>query len=217
VTKPITVKFVASASPVSIFDVLIDTQDGQGFVPHTELGLEAGLGFGVTPASIVGASSPFHTVTHELIELGVPVVVPAGFSTNGPFKSGGQGGNGGNGSSPDPAYWSSAFTDNSGDPPASGGLFAIHPDGTTGIVPHPVPSIPPRPKLTLLSSSGNSVKVTWPQVAMGFTLQSSPGLGVSANWQSVTPSPIVSNLQNVVTAPVSGKQFYRLYMSLTNH
>ena len=66
VSTPITVEFVASSAGLG-FDILVDTHDGQGFAPHAELGLEGGLGFGVTPASIVGAASPFHTTTHELI------------------------------------------------------------------------------------------------------------------------------------------------------
>src|ERR1035438_6582082 len=83
--------YVKNGTPV--FDIKVDTHDGQGFVPHLELGLEGGLGFGVTPASIVGSNSPFHTTIHELIELGVPLDIPAGFSTPGrPFPSGGQSG-----------------------------------------------------------------------------------------------------------------------------
>ncbi len=217
-SRTITVEFVAASTALG-FDVKVDTQDGQGFVAHPELGLEAGLGFGVTPASIVGASSPFHTTTHELIELGVPLNIPAGFSTNGPFPPGGQSGSGSNGYSPDPAYWGAVVTDNSNDPPASGGLFTIHPDGSTAIVPHLVPSVPVPPLLTIGKAPGKNVVVSWPEAAMGFTLQSSPNLGPSASWQAVSPAPVINNLQNVVTNPVTSppRQFYRLFISVPGH
>ena len=220
VTRVITVEFLATGNPAGpIFEVKIDTQDGQGFVAHPELGLEAGLGFGVTPASIVGTNSPFHTTTHELIELGVPLIIPPGFgTTNGPFPPRGQTGDKGNGYSPDPAYWGSTVTDNSGDPPASGGLFAINPNGSTAIVPRLVPVIPASPVLTLVRSAGNQVTLSWPEAAMGFTLKSSLNLGSTANWQPVSPTPVISNLQNVVTTPIAGtRQFYRLFMTAPTH
>jgi hypothetical protein len=220
VTRTITVEFLAATNPVvSLFDVKVNTQDGRGFVAHPELGLEAGLGFGVTPASIVGASSPFHTTTHELIELGVPLKIPAGFgTTNGPFPTGGQSGNNGNGYSPDPAYWGSNVTDNSGDPPASGGLFTINPNGSTAIVPNLVPAIPASPVLAIVRSTGNKVTLSWPEAAMGFALQSTLNLGSAANWHAVSPAPVISNLQNVVTATSGGlRQFYRLSITVTNH
>jgi hypothetical protein len=217
VTRVITVEFLAATNPVSLFDVKVNTQDGRGFVAHPELGLEAGLGFGVTPASIVGSNSPFHTTTHELIELGVPLIIPAGFgTTNGPFPSKGQTGNGGNGYSPDPAYWGSVVTDDSGDPPASGGLFTINPNGSTAIVPNLVPAIPPRPVLSLVHSAGNKATLSWPEASMGFALQSTLNL-VSPSWHAVVPTPVISNLQNVVTASAAApRQFYRL-TSVTNH
>ena len=122
VSRVITVEFVAPADlgtpGTPFFEVKVNTQDGQGFVAHPELGLEAGVGFGVTPASIVGAGSPFHTIPHELIELGVPLDIPAGFGTvPEPFPPGGQSGSGGNGYSPDPAFWQSEIHDNTNDPP----------------------------------------------------------------------------------------------------
>ena len=222
-SKPIIVEFLASATlgsnGTTLFVIKVDTHDGQGFVPHLELGLEGGLGFGVTPTSIVGSNSPFHTTIHELIELGVPLVIPAGFGTpGGPFPTGGQSGNGGNGYSPDPAYGGSHVTDNSGDPPASGGLFTISPNGSTAIVPNLVPAIPPSPVLTLVHSAGNNVKLSWPEAAMGFTLQSTLNLGSPLSWHAVSPTPVISNLQNVVTTPTAGsRQFYRLFNSVTNH
>ncbi len=223
VTRTITVEFLASstlgAGGSNLFDVEVDTQDGQGFVAHPELGLEAGLGFGVTPDTIVGASSPFHTTTHELIELGVPLNIPAGFGApGGPFPTKGQSGSDGNGYSPDPAYWGAVVTDNSNDPPASGGLFTIHPDGSTAILPHLVPSVPASPVLTVAHAAGNKVTLSWPEAAMGFTLQSSTTLGPSSNWQAASPAPVINNLQNVVTNPaaVPSQKFYRL-ISVPNH
>jgi hypothetical protein len=211
VTRVISVEFLATANPVTLFQVLVDTQDGRGFVPHPELGLEAGLGFGVTPDTIVGATSPFHTTTHELIELGVPLNIPAGFgTTNGPFPPGGQSGSNSNGYSPDPAYWGSTVTDNSGDPPASGGLFTIHPDGSTGVVPNHVPAIPASPRLTMARGATNRVTLSWPEADMGFTLQASGDLA-TPNWHPVTPAPVISNLHNVVITSSTGtKLFYRL-------
>jgi hypothetical protein len=173
----------------------------------------------VTPASIVGANSPFHTITHELIELGVPLNIPAGFGApGGPFPTKGQSGSDGNGYSPDPAYWGAVVTDNSNDPPASGGLFTIHPDGSTAILPHLVPSVPASPVLTVAHAAGNKVTLSWPEAAMGFTLQSSTTLGPSSNWQAASPAPVINNLQNVVTNPaaVPSQKFYRL-ISVPNH
>ena len=218
VTRVITVEFLAATNPAAVFDVKVNPQDGRGFVAHPELGLEAGLGFGVTPASIVGTNSPFHTTTHELIELGVPLIIPAGFgTTNGPFPSKGQSGNGGNGCSPDPAYWGSVVTDDSGDPPASGGLFTINPNGSTAIVPNLVPAIPPRPMLTLVHSVGNKVTLTWPEASMGFALQATLNVAPPISWHAVSPTPVISNLQNIVTATAAApRQFYRL-TSVTNH
>ncbi len=223
VTRTITVEFLASstvgAQGSNLFDVEVDTQDGQGFVAHPELGLEAGLGFGVTPDTIVGATSPFHTTTHELIELGVPLSIPAGFGApGGPFPTNGQSSGGGGGYSPDPAYWGAVVTDNSGDPPASGGLFTIHPDGSTGIVPHLVPAVPASPVLTVAHAAGNKVTLSWSEAAIGFKLQSSTTLGSSANWQAVSPAPAISSLQNVVTNSIAvpSQRFYRL-VSVPSH
>ena len=122
-------------------DVFVDLHDGHGPQSPAVLGLEGAVGVGVTPASIVGAGSPFATTPHELIELGVPLLIPAGFgSPAGPFGSGGVGGDGkGDGYSPLPAFWGSNINkDNNGavgDPPASGGIFQINPDGSTFITP----------------------------------------------------------------------------------
>ena len=187
----------------------MDTHDGRGFVVHPELGLEGGLGFGVTPASIVGAASPFHTTEHELIELGVPLVIPAGFGVpNGPFPTNGESGNGGNGYSPAPAFWGSDISDNAGDPPASGGMFTISPDGSTVIIPHAVAV--QRPQLTG-KASGKNLILSWSADVADFTLQSTANLGPTAVWNPVSPAPTIINNQNVVTNHISpSRQFFRL-------
>ena len=103
-------------------------------------------------------------------------------------------------------------------PPASGGLFTINPNGTTAIVPNLVPVIPASPVLAVARSAGNKVTLSWPEAAMGFTLQSTLNLGSAANWHAVSPAPVISNLQNVVTATSGGlRQFYRLSITVTNH
>jgi hypothetical protein len=53
---------------------------------------------------------------------------------------------------------------------------------------------------------------------MGFTLQSTLNLGLQASWHAVLPTPVISNLQNVVTTPTAApRQFYRLFQSVTNN
>jgi uncharacterized repeat protein (TIGR03803 family) len=69
-------------------------------------------------------------------------------------------------------------------------------------------SLPPQLTITL---SGNSVVLTWPTNATGFTLQSATNLILSAAWKTVSPAPVVISGQNTVTNAISGTQgFYRL-------
>jgi hypothetical protein len=52
---------------------------------------------------------------------------------------------------------------------------------------------------------------------MGFALQSILSLASPISWHAVSPIPVISNLQNVVTASAAAsRQFYRL-TSITNH
>ena len=71
------------------------------------------------------------------------------------------------------------------------------------------------PQLTMIAY-GENVVLTWPtNVAefdyTGFTLQSTTNLVSPALWAPVSPAPVVTNGQNVVTNLISGtQQFYRL-------
>jgi uncharacterized repeat protein (TIGR03803 family) len=71
-------------------------------------------------------------------------------------------------------------------------------------------SLPMPPRLTI-SPMGQTVILTWPTNATGFTLQSTTTLDPSAIWTTNLPSPVVVNGQNTVTNPITGtQQFYRL-------
>ena len=164
----ITVTFDASstlgAGGTSFFDVFVDLHDGTG--PHDpgQFGIEGALGPGVTPVNAlwgVTAASPFHTTVHELIEVGVSLNIPGGFAAPGSSIPQGGVGDGKNGYSPDPAFWTSNITNNAGDPPASGGLFTINPDGSTTIVPHHIPA--PEPSSFVLAGLG--------ALALGFVIR----------------------------------------------
>jgi uncharacterized repeat protein (TIGR03803 family) len=66
------------------------------------------------------------------------------------------------------------------------------------------------PQLTIIPS-GPYVILAWPTNYTGFTLQSTTNLGSSAVWITNSPAPVVVNVQNVVTNPISGtQQFFRL-------
>ena len=67
-----------------------------------------------------------------------------------------------------------------------------------------------RPQLDIVRSGTNAV-LTWPTNAVGFTLQSATNLLSPADWNTVSPGPVLVNGQNVVTNPISStKKFYRL-------
>ncbi len=158
-TKNITVVVHANATTplTGPGQFTVDLNDGQGAIHNvSEFGIEGAVNVGTTPSSIVGASSPFHTTFHELIELGVPLLIGANFGTSAgtanAFPGGLPGDGHGNGYSPDPAFWSSGLAKNDSDPPASGGMFTINPNGTTGIVPMPVPV--PEPSTFVLGALG---------------------------------------------------------------
>jgi uncharacterized repeat protein (TIGR03803 family) len=68
----------------------------------------------------------------------------------------------------------------------------------------------PRPLLNI-QPAGNDVILTWSTVSPGYSLQSTPRLGATAAWTSVSPSPALVNGQNTVTNAISAtQQFYRL-------
>lgn len=154
VPKNITVTFSAN-STLTGGDITVDLHDGSGLHGPAEFGMEGAIGPGFTPVNAlwgITAASAFHTTFHELIELGIPLNIKAGFgSPGGPFPSGGLGGD--SGYSPDPAFWTSDINKSTGaDPPASGGLFTIQPDGSTFIVPTAVPT--PEPSTFVLGGLG---------------------------------------------------------------
>jgi len=66
--------------------------------------------------------------------------------------------------------------------------------------------------LTLnVQRAGSNIVLSWSTNTPGFTLVSTPQLGVGAVWSPVSPSPVVVNDQNVVTNSIIGtQQYYRL-------
>ena len=68
----------------------------------------------------------------------------------------------------------------------------------------------PPPQLAIVLS-GDSVILTWPADAAGFTLQSTTNLVSPVAWSAVSPGPIIIGGQKVVFHPAIGAQkFYRL-------
>lgn len=67
-----------------------------------------------------------------------------------------------------------------------------------------------RPQLSIAHSAGNVI-VTWPQSAIGFTLQSATTLDPTATWSNVTPAPVMVNgFNTVITLSSADQRFYRL-------
>lgn len=128
---------------VSFFDVFVDL-DGGGAAPPLLAGAlgidEAVVGFGPSTLSMV---------PHMLIELEVELNIPAGFgSPGGPFPPDGTHGQGLY--SPEPAFWIGNSAKDSGDPPSSGAIFTINPNGSTLIV----AAVPESSTLTAVALSG---------------------------------------------------------------
>lgn len=67
----------------------------------------------------------------------------------------------------------------------------------------------PAPTLGVLRS-GNSLLLTWPATANGFTLQSATNLGTPVLWQSAGLTAVLSNGQFRATTTNAGGQFFRL-------
>ncbi|MBK7999739.1 MAG: hypothetical protein IPK15_13745 [Verrucomicrobia bacterium] len=66
------------------------------------------------------------------------------------------------------------------------------------------------PRLSI-TQAGESVILTWPQNAIGFTLESTTNLNPPVTWSTVTPAPVVVNGFNTVINPASAaERFYRL-------
>lgn len=98
-------------------------------VDASVLGLTGALAFGPSTLS---------QQNHLLIELEVPLEIPAGFGNgNTVFNPNGQDpvSGGSVGYSPDPAFWGGNFANNLIDPPGSAALFQILPNGNTLITP----------------------------------------------------------------------------------
>lgn len=119
----ITVQFRgAAAGAESFFDVFVDIDgDNQGDFTAEQLGMEGAAGFG---------PSPLGQFDHLLVELEVPLFLPEGFGDGNPFPPEGTPPDAG-GYSPDPKFWGADIANDAVDPPASGGIFTINPDGST--------------------------------------------------------------------------------------
>ena len=135
---------VFTALPGSGFAVTVNGLAGSPSVPASSLGIEGAISFG---------PSTLDTLDHMLVELSVPLLIPANFGPAFP-------GAGENGIySPDPAFWNADLTNNAGDPPISSAIFEINPDGSTFILPI-FPSDTPEPgTVALLTGLGASAGI----------------------------------------------------------
>jgi WD40 repeat protein len=151
--KPVTLRLRAAplsalalaavnASTSSHIEAVVDL-DGNGVpdVPASDLGIEAVAGFGPSPLS---------TIPHLLVEVRVPLQIPAGFGTDdGPFPQDGAVGV----YSTDPSFWTAAFARDDQPPgtltPAGGALVRILPDGAVnlnaGVIPEVIAAIDVKP------------------------------------------------------------------------
>lgn len=68
---------------------------------------------------------------------------------------------------------------------------------------------PPEVNLTVTKLGNGSLKLSWPEDATGFVLQSTESL-TALNWQSVAGNPVAEGDQLTVTVVVDGTRFYRL-------
>lgn len=147
----ITVQFRGGNSGPTSFDVLVDQNgDGNPDVLASSLGMDGALGFGPSELS---------SLPHLLIELEVPLRIPAGFGTpGGPFPQAGINPLTGL-YDPDPAFWGANIAKNDVDPPASAAIFQILPDGTTiadstNVVPAASSAAAPEPATGALLAAG---------------------------------------------------------------
>lgn len=140
---PITVMFSGGTNP-GTFNVGIDANgDLRTDFSAESIGMEAAVGFGPSALS---------ATDHMLIELGMPLRIPAGFGTpGGPFP--------GNGINPetglydeDEAFWGSSSATNTGISPSSAAIFQILPNGSTVITPLSLNNVPEPSTLVLLGA-----------------------------------------------------------------
>ncbi|HEY6169750.1 MAG TPA: hypothetical protein VI454_17055, partial [Verrucomicrobiae bacterium] len=67
-----------------------------------------------------------------------------------------------------------------------------------------------KPTLSIVRNA-DTVDLSWPITAAGFTLESLAGVAGVANWTNVATPPSVAGQSNVVTLPASEpQQFFRL-------
>ena len=114
---------ITSVLPSSPVDFMVDLDGGLSSTSDplaATFGIDGAVGFGPSTLSLTD---------HLLIELEVPLNIPAGFG--GIFPPGGTRGSGVY--SPEPAFWGNNAANDGIDPPASGAIFVIDPNGVTHI------------------------------------------------------------------------------------
>ena len=137
----IDVRFTANAG--GGFDITVNGLAGSPSVLASSLGMVGAIGFG---------PSALDTASHMLVELEVPLAIPANFGPA--FNRAGTSGV----YSPAPAFWAADLQNNAGDPPISSAIFQINPDGSTIIRPSVGP-VPEPGSMALLASLGLSCSV----------------------------------------------------------
>lgn len=90
---------------------------------------------------------------------------------------------------------------------ASGGQFAVA-GGFWGII--AAVQTPGAPLLTITRTMTNTVVVSWPSTAPGFTLQTNTTLA-TPNWGNMTASPSDNGTNKfIIVSPPGGNRFFRL-------
>jgi hypothetical protein len=114
---------------------------------------------------------------------------------------------GGGGTSTGGAY---SVTGTIGQPDAgtiSGGNYTLA-GGFWGII--AAVQTPGAPLLTIISTATNTVVVSWPSTATGFTLQTNTTLA-TPDWGSMTASPSDDGTNKfIIVSPPAGNRFFRL-------
>jgi PEP-CTERM motif len=132
-----------AAALTSPYDVFVTLEGSQQRFPAAALGIEGALDMGPSTLS----SAP-----HLLVELEVPLRVPAGFlQPNDPGHDGVY--------SPDPAFWGASITNDVVDPPASSAVFQITPGGVVIASSNGLPFVPEPSTLALAAAAAVGVFV----------------------------------------------------------
>jgi len=151
---------VAGCGEESHYDVLVDLNgDGISDTTGAALGIAAAVGFGPSTLSLT---------PHLLVEIGVPLSVPAGFGPA--FAAGGAAGI----HTAGPAAWAAAFANDYVDPPAAAMVAQLHGDGSIDASSSEVPpapaNLPPTLVLTvddfspsahIVDPDGDALNVQW--------------------------------------------------------